>query len=171
MAKKIWVKACEGIPLNGEICWISKPVQLTKNSISIDTTIHSSIEKVWEAWTDPDIIIEWFGSDPNGKGLEAQLDVQPGGRFEVTFNDSDQAEHTCSGIYKEVEELRKLTFSWMWKSEPGAESFVTVLLYPQDKNTKMLFEHSNLDPASKHGYLEGWKSTFLKLERILTGKD
>lgn len=94
------------------------------SSVSIETTIHSSIERVWEAWTNPTLIMNWFGSDPNGKVLKAELDVRPGGYFEVTFQDSDLTEHTCSGIYDEVQAMSKLTFSWQWKSESGIESFI-----------------------------------------------
>jgi len=143
-------------------------MQTTDNAkITIETTINSPIEKVWNAWTDATLAINWFGSDPNGKGLRANLDVRKGGRFEVTFKDSDQTEHTCSGVYAEVLEPGKLSFTWMWKSEPGRESFVTVLLTPAGKSTRMLFEHANLAPGSKHDYLNGWTRTFSKLERLL----
>jgi uncharacterized protein YndB with AHSA1/START domain len=57
---------------------------------------------------------ELVWSDPKGKGLKAELDVRPGGYFEITFQDSDRTEHTCSGFYDEVRVLSKLTFSWQW---------------------------------------------------------
>jgi uncharacterized protein YndB with AHSA1/START domain len=137
------------------------------SSIFIETTFKSSIEKIWEAWTNPNVIMKWFGSDPEGKGLNAELDVRPGGSFEITFRDADLTEHTCSGIYDEVYVLRKLTFSWRWKSEPGVESFVILLLTPEGKSTRMQFEHKNLGSGSKHNYAKGWQNTFSKLERLL----
>ena len=136
-------------------------------SIFIETTFKSSIEKVWEAWTNPNLIMNWFGADPKGKGLKAELDVRPGGYFEITFQDSDMAEHTCSGIYNEVQVLSKLAFSWQWKNEPGAESFIILLLTTEGKSTRMQFEHKNLSSSSKHDYAKGWRSAFLKLERLL----
>jgi len=138
------------------------------SSIFIETTFKASIEKVWDAWTNSTQIMNWFGSDPKGKVLKAELDVRPGGNFEVTFQDSDQTEHTCSGIYDEVLPLGKLTFSWQWKSEPAVESFVILLLTPEGKSTRMQFEHKNLGSDSKHDYEWGWQNTFSKLERLLT---
>lgn len=129
-------------------------------------TINAPIENVWRAWTDSALVINWFGSDPYGTGVSATLDVRKGGKFQVTFKDSDQTEHTCSGVYLEVQEFRKLNFSWMWKSEPGVETFVTVSLVPAENATEMRFEHANLGAESKHNYLEGWRSTFLKLVQI-----
>ncbi|MGZ5190796.1 MAG: SRPBCC family protein [Flavisolibacter sp.] len=137
------------------------------SSIFIETTFKSSIEKIWEAWTNPNLILKWFGSDPNGKVLKADLDVRPGGFFEITFQDSELTEHTCSGIYEEVQVLSKLTFSWQWKSEPGVESFIIVLLTPEGKSTRMQFEHKNPGSGSKHDYVKGWQNTFTKLERLL----
>ena len=137
------------------------------SSISLETSFNSSIERVWEAWTNPIQVRNWFGSDPNGKVLEAELDVRPGGYFEVTFQDSDSTEHTCSGTYNEVQKPNKLTFSWQWKSEPGVKSFVIVLLTSEGNATKMQFEHKNLGSGSKHNYTKGWESTFSKLERLL----
>jgi len=141
--------------------------EITKDTVFIETTIHASVEEVWKAWTEPSVIMKWFGSDPKGEVLNAKLDVRPGGSFEVTFKDSDQTEHTCSGVYNEIEELSKLTFTWRWKSEPGVESFIVLLLTEKGKSTKMQFEHMNLGRGSKHNYVKGWQSTFLKLEQLL----
>lgn len=142
--------------------------KLNKDSVFIETTIHSPVEKVWEAWTNPGIIKNWFGSDPKGKVLSATLDVRPGGSFEVTFKDPDQTEHTCMGMYNEVKKFSKLTFTWHWKSEPGVESFIILLLIAEGKSTKMQFEHKNFGSGSQHNYIKGWQSTFLKLERLLS---
>jgi uncharacterized protein YndB with AHSA1/START domain len=137
-------------------------------SIFVEKTISSSIEKLWKAWTDPTLLMNWFGSDPQGKVLKAALDVRPGGGFEITFQDADLAEHTCSGIYDEVQPLTKLTFSWQWKSEPGVISFIILLLIAEGKSTRMQFEHKNVGSISKHDYAKGWQDTFLKLERMLS---
>jgi uncharacterized protein YndB with AHSA1/START domain len=143
--------------------------EIPEDSVFIETTIHASVEKVWGAWTEPAVIMKWFGSDPKGEVLSAKMDVRPGGSFEVTFKDSDQTEHTCYGIYNEIEKPGKLTFTWHWKSEPNAESFIVVLLIEEGRSTKMQFEHLNFGSGSKHNYVKGWQSTFSKLEQLLGG--
>jgi uncharacterized protein YndB with AHSA1/START domain len=143
---------------------------LDNDTITIETTINAPIKDVWKAWTDPALILNWFGSDPNGRGLKAELDVHPGGYFEITFQDSNQIKHTCSGVYVDVQEFSKLTFTWKWKSEPRVESFVSVALTPENNRTRMLFQHAHVGTASKHDYLNGWQTTFAKLERMLANK-
>lgn len=137
------------------------------DTIFIEHKFNAGADRIWKAWTEPLLIRQWFGSNPDGKVLDAEMDVRPGGRFEITFKDSDGTVHNCSGIYKDVQPNSRLTFTWMWKSEPGVQSFVTILLLPNDSNTMMQFEHTNVGYNSAHNYAKGWKDTFQKLEERL----
>ena len=143
---------------------------MNNDTVTIGVTISATVENVWKAWTNPALIFKWFGSDPDGKVIKAELDVRIGGAFEITFKDSDQTEHTCSGVYIDVQEFSKLAFTWTWKSEPCVESFVTVALTSESDFTRMLFQHDHIGTASRHNYLNGWQATFSKLERTLTNK-
>ena len=73
------------------------------NSIKIEQHFSASPQKLWQAWTDPEIVKLWFGSDPNGTGLDAVLDVRVGGAYAVTFVNSNGDEYTAQGIYQEIE--------------------------------------------------------------------
>ena len=139
-------------------------------SIQIERYFNAQPDAVWRAWTDPAIVSRWFGSDPAGKVLAAQLDVRSGGRFEVSFRDSSGIEHTCRGVYVEVEPGSKLSFSWSWRSEPGIESLVAVRLKPEGEGTLMQFEHARLVDGSAHDYAAGWRRTFEKLASVLSVK-
>ena len=141
------------------------------DTVSFDSLISASVQDVWKAWTDPDLILKWFGSDPDGEGLKATMDVRPLGTYEIQFRNSNLDEHTCSGVYAVVEECRQLAFSWEWKSEPGVESFVTVLFVPEGEYTRMYFEHAHVGNKSLHNYTDGWQGAFSKLERLLNPKE
>jgi uncharacterized protein YndB with AHSA1/START domain len=144
---------------------------MDNDAITIAIAINAPIEKVWDAWTDAAVVCNWFGSDPRGAVLAAKLNVYPGGSYEISFRDEDHTEHTCSGMYVDVQEHSKLTFTWTWKSEPAVTSFVTVALRAKDNGTLMQFEHRDIGTASAHNYLNGWKATFSKLEQLLAGKN
>jgi uncharacterized protein YndB with AHSA1/START domain len=137
-------------------------------SVQINRIFNVPPDAVWRAWTEESMVRRWFGSDPKGKVLSAKLDVRTGGRFEVTFADSNGTSHTCGGVYADVEPVSKFGFSWQWLSEPGVETFVTVRLEPREAGTLMRFEHARLFQASMHNYEVGWQQTFDKLERALT---
>lgn len=122
---------------------------------------------VWRAWTDVAIVSQWFGSDPAGTVFDAALDVRPGGAYSITFRDSSGLEHTARGQYRVVRPSQELSFTWTWKSEPDHETLVTILLDEHEGRARMRFEHSQLWAGSSHGYAEGWRSTFDKMERAI----
>jgi uncharacterized protein YndB with AHSA1/START domain len=140
---------------------------MDENKVRIETLLHAPVGEVWKAWTDRDTVLKWFGSDPEGSGLKARIDLRVGGQYEISFQNADQTQFTCLGEYSEVEEFHKLAFNWMWENEPGVISQVTVLLTPDGKATRMHFEHRDLGTASAHDYAPGWQRTFEKLRRML----
>ena len=138
-----------------------------EDAVIFDLQFPVTAAVLWNAWTNPVTILQWFGSDPAGEGCNATMDVRKGGNFSITFRDGDGTQHTCIGTYMYVDPLRKLHFSWQWKSEPGDRSFVTLLLRPAGDSTWMHFEHAGFGKASAHNYATGWQSTFSKLEELL----
>lgn len=137
------------------------------NSIKIERHFSQTPEQLWEAWTDPEIIKLWFGSDPNGTGLDAVLDVRVGGTYAVTFANANGDEYTAQGIYQIVELHKKLLFTWGWKDEPHIKEMVAVQFQPESTGTLMTFEHLDIDANTSHNYEKGWRTTFDKLEKAL----
>jgi uncharacterized protein YndB with AHSA1/START domain len=99
---------------------------------------------------------------------QADLDVRPGGRYTIAFHTPDGEEHRVSGTYEEVDEPRKLSFSWAWQSTPERVSFVTVRLQADGAGTLMSFRHERFfDVAARDGHERGWTATFEKLDRFI----
>jgi uncharacterized protein YndB with AHSA1/START domain len=140
----------------------------SNHSVRISWSFSQPPTKLWQAWTDPSIAKLWFGSDPNGKVLDAKFDVQVNGAFSVTFANSDGSEFTCLGIYKEIDPPNRLVFTWGWAEQPEVDELVTLQFRPVEGGTSMLFEQSNIDPKTGlHNYDVGWRRTFQKLEKAL----
>ena len=138
------------------------------HSVQISWNFPYPPAKVWQAWTDPAIAQLWFGSDPAGKVLAANFDVQINGAYSVTFANSDGTEFTCQGVYKEIDPPHKLVFTWGWADQPEVAELITLHFTPNEGGTLMLFEQSNIDPSTTlHNYEEGWRRTFQKLEKAL----
>lgn len=147
-----------------------EPSPMLSKSVRITWHFPLAPEEVWAAWTQPALVSQWFGSNPEGRVSSAVLDVRPAGGFEVTFLDADGTEHTASGVYREIEPLRRLRFSWSWKSEPGIETEITVSLISEPTGTRMEFEHGGHTRASSHDYDSGWRSTFAKMEQVIASR-
>jgi len=140
---------------------------MENDTVIIDVRFNAPVTKLWQVWTDPALILQWFGSDPLGKGISAELDVKAGKNYRITFSNSDGAQHTCFGTYQTVIKPQKLTFSWNWVSEPGVTSTVTVDFEEQGEHTLMHFEQAGIGTASAHDYIPGWQSTFEKLRKVV----
>jgi uncharacterized protein YndB with AHSA1/START domain len=133
------------------------------NKVVIERLFDAPVTLVWAIWTEPKFIKMWFGSDPNGTVLSADIDLSIGGRYKISFQDSDGTIHTAFGEYVELTEFSKLHCTWEWESEAGHVSHLIVELIPKGEKTLLILTHSNLNPNSIHGYTEGWNGTMNKI--------
>ena len=122
--------------------------------IIIEKVYNASIEKVWAALTDNDLMKQWYFNLVAFKpevGFEFQFSGGPDGRTYL---------HLCK--VTEVIAEKKITYSWRYDGYEG-NSFVTFELFPEDGKTKLKLTHAGLHtfPASnpdlaKHNFVAGW---------------
>jgi uncharacterized protein YndB with AHSA1/START domain len=102
--------------------------------------------------------------------ISANVDLSVGGRYTISFQDSDGSVHTAFGEYVEIIEFSKLRYTWEWESEAGHISEVSVEFIPQQEKTLSILTHSNLNPNSVHGYLDGWNGALDKIVKKIIDK-
>lgn len=122
-------------------------------------------ELVWQAWTRPEHLQEWFVPRP-WSIAECEIDLRPGGTFRVVMrNPEGEIQPSTPGCYLEVVENRRLV--WTDALGPGyrpsAEPFFTaiVTMEPEGSGTRYVARaiHGNPDNRKKHeemGFYEGW---------------
>jgi uncharacterized protein YndB with AHSA1/START domain len=76
----------------------------------LERIVPVSPEQVWAAWTQPDLLMQWFTPAP-WKTVTADLDVRPGGRFVTTMESPDGERFPNAGCYLEVQPNRLLVFT------------------------------------------------------------
>jgi uncharacterized protein YndB with AHSA1/START domain len=139
-----------------------------KPALRLTRHFNASPEKVWQAWTDPQALRQWFGPGEISSVPVAEIDLRVGGRFHVLMLTEAGEEHDVNGIYQEVVPLKKLRFSWYWKSTPERVSMVTITLKPAGKGTEMDFRHEQFfNEEARTGHEHGWTGSFKKLEAML----
>jgi uncharacterized protein YndB with AHSA1/START domain len=125
-------------------------------------------EQVWHAWTDPQALSRWFGPEDTESVIDAEVDLRVGGRYHIAFVTRDGERHDVSGVYREVEQTRKLVFSWAWRSTPERESLVSLLLEPDGDGTRLVFRHEQFfDETARDNHRRGWTGAFHRFERYL----
>lgn len=90
-------------------------------------TLKAPRRLIWECWTTPRHIREFFVPKPNSV-TACEIDLRPGGRFDTTFRVDGEMENR--GVVLEVVEGEKLvftdTYSAGWK--PASDPFMTAIL-------------------------------------------
>jgi uncharacterized protein YndB with AHSA1/START domain len=84
-------------------------------------------ERVFRAWTGPDLLMQWFRPGPGFTALIAEVDLRVGGRFRIgTQAPQDDRPRIATGVYLYVQPPEKLVFTWTWNHEPKTETLVTL---------------------------------------------
>jgi len=123
---------------------------------------------VWEEWLDADGMAEWMCPRP-ARPTKIELDPRPGGRLRIDVDD-EGFELSITGRYLELDEPRRLSFTWSCSNwQPPANSVVTVTLTPHgDEQTLMTIHHAKLPPNALDGNQNGWARISEQLEGWLT---
>jgi uncharacterized protein YndB with AHSA1/START domain len=97
-------------------------------------------ERLFQAWTDPDQIVHWWG--PKGfTNTIQELDLRPGGFWRLVMRGPDGAEYPNESVFVEIVEPERLVFRHL---DPVHEFLVTVTFEDLGGSTRitwsMLFE-------------------------------
>lgn len=120
--------------------------------VSLDFQYNCSIEKVWKALTDVEILSKWIWNN----------DFKPvvGHKFQFRAEPNEWWDGIVNGEVLEVEEPYKLSYTW---ASQGETTTVTWTLKESSNNTTQLhFEQSGFSEETKAypGALEGAKSSW-----------
>jgi len=71
-------------------------------------------ERVFDAWTQPEALTEWWSAGPSHRPGLAEVDLRVGGRYRLSMIDGDGVETIVGGEYVEVLRPARLAFTWSW---------------------------------------------------------
>jgi uncharacterized protein YndB with AHSA1/START domain len=129
---------------------------------------------VWQAWTDPKMLAQWFG--PRGFNSRVpELDPRVGGSLRIVMHGPDGNDYPMKGIFREVAAPERLVFSNIAIDNEGKhllEGLTTVTFSEQGGKTKMTLHTYavGLVPIAKQmlaGMEAGWTQSIDKLEELL----
>lgn len=106
------------------------------NELKITRIYDAPVKLVWEAWTDPAQVAQWWG--PRGFTLTTHSkDLRPGGMWHYTMHGPDGVDYENKTKYFEVEECAKLVYDHGGNDERAPLFRVTVLFSELKGKTKM----------------------------------
>ncbi len=111
--------------------------------VRITRIFNASPERMWKAHTDPDDLVQWWNDTKIDK-----LDVRVGGQWRFVSQGQDGQEHAFNGVFKELDEPKKITRTFEYEPYAGHIMVETVTFEPQaDGRTKQITvsKYPNLD--------------------------
>lgn len=140
---------------------------MAKPSLTIVRRIKASPQKLYDAFTRPELISLWWGPDA-GPVLHAETDVRVGGRFRIVFQTLDGETHEMTGAYRVVEPGRRLVWDTTWITFPERQSIVTIDITPIAEGAELTVHHAQLhDEEVRASHHQGWNGTLDKLQTLL----
>jgi len=135
------------------------------HELSLTRIIAASPDKLYRAWTEPELLKQWFAPSPFTT-TTAQLDVRPGGANLIVMRGPDGVEYPNHGVYLEIIPGRKLVFTDAFASAwiPSAKPFMTAVITfdaigeGQTRYTARALHWSAEDRETHEamGFHEGW---------------
>jgi uncharacterized protein YndB with AHSA1/START domain len=137
--------------------------------------INAPREKVYRAWTDPELLKQWFAPKPYTTPV-VEIDVRPGGSAYFVMRGPDGKDLPNRGVYLEVVPNAKLvsTDAYVKAWEPSEKPFMTLILTFEDEGGKTRYtarvRHwtvADREAHEKMGFHEGWGLCTDQLEALV----
>jgi uncharacterized protein YndB with AHSA1/START domain len=124
-----------------------------KTIITIEANIIASAEKVWNAFTDPEQIIQWNQASDDWHTTKAENDLKEGGRFNYRMEAKDGSMgFDFTGRYTTVNKYKLIEY------ELEDSRKVAIHLQPQSEGIKVIesFEAEQIHPVEMQR--DGWQA-------------
>jgi uncharacterized protein YndB with AHSA1/START domain len=147
-----------------------------KERLMVKRILSAEIETVFEAWTRPEVISQWFG--PEGFEVsKSDIDLSVGGKYLIEMHSPDGNSIKHFGEYLEIAHPNRLIFTWELDNQQcqGSEqltttTIVTINLMAIGRNkTELNLLHEKLPTQQAYdGHQFGWVSSLDCLEQFLS---
>lgn len=161
---------------------------MTASNFNIDPELDLVLERtidvpphlVWEAWTTPEHLKEWFVPRP-WTVSHCEIDLRPGGICRTVMRSPEGEDFDNVGSYLEVVENRRLVFTdtLLPGFRPAPNPFFTAIITLEphgEGGTKYVAYaiHGSAENREKHaemGFHEGWGTVLDQLVEYVKGWD
>lgn len=122
-------------------------------TITVETVVHSPVEKVWEYWTNPEHIKQWNNASDDWHTPYAENDLQVGGKFVSRMEAKDGSfGFEFSGVYDEVSMNESIAYTM------GDGRKVKILFLRQENDTRIIESFEAEETNTVEMQQAGWQA-------------
>jgi uncharacterized protein YndB with AHSA1/START domain len=155
-------------PAEHETATLTTP---SDREVRIERVFDSPIERVWEAFTDPNLVAQWWGR--GNKLVIERMEVERGGHWRFVEH-ADDGVNGFEGRYREVTPHERLVQTFEWDGMPGYVAVDTAVFEDLgDGRTKLvttsLFHTTEeRDGMLSSGMETGLNESYAALDKLLS---
>jgi len=138
--------------------------------LTLSRKLNAPVELVWEAWTKPEHIANWWGPDGFTNTIST-MDVKPGGEWNLVMHGPDGRDYDNKSVFREIVLHKKIVYEHV--SYP---KFIATIEFEEQGEATFITWHMLFASAEEFIQVvktfkadEGLKQNIEKLSRYLTG--
>jgi uncharacterized protein YndB with AHSA1/START domain len=138
--------------------------------VRIERVFNAPRERVWRAFTDPQLVAQWWGR--GNRLVIERMEVQRGGHWRFVEHGPDGV-HGFEGRYREVTPPTRLVWTFEWDGMPGHVAVDTVMFEDLGEgrtkvtNTSLFHTTEELEGMLSSGMEQGLAESYAALDRLL----
>ena len=150
--------------------YTSKVTTPTDREIHIERIFDAPRDRVWRAFTEPELLAQWWGR--GNKLVIERFELQVGGHWRFVEHGPDGV-HGFEGRFREVTPKERMVWTFEWDGMPGYPSVDTVLFEDLgDGRTKVIskalfFTTEERDGMVQSGMEQGLNQSYAALDALL----
>jgi uncharacterized protein YndB with AHSA1/START domain len=138
--------------------------------LHIERTFEAPIEKVFDAWTDADVLRRWLHVGSDWETPLAEVELLVGGRIRIVMRDpEDGAQYGARGEYLLIERPHRLVFTWTFDQHPDNPQLIELEFSEREGVTSVVMTNSGIGSDERWtSQQRGWQGCYDNLERALS---
>jgi uncharacterized protein YndB with AHSA1/START domain len=138
--------------------------------LELERLIKAPRERVFEAWTKPEQMVQWFAPKPFQLVI-SEMDFRPGGRFVMAMRGPNGEEFPFSGTYREIVPPERLLWNSEFADGPADQISTVVTFHSEGNRTRVHVRQTFhvMTPTIQHatrGAQQGWTMTLDQLQAL-----
>lgn len=133
----------------------------------ITRTYPASRERVFAAFTEPELLKQWWG--PAGFSLpEASVDLRVGGRYRFGMQPPQGDVMFLVGTFREIKRPERLVYTWAWENAPELATVVTIEFREAEGDTEVVVTQEPFPSDEvRQQHVFGWEGGLDRLSEVL----
>jgi uncharacterized protein YndB with AHSA1/START domain len=158
--------------------------EIKQKELVIRREFNLSLQKLWQAWTEPEQVMQWWG--PKGFTCPVcKIDFRVGGKYLFSMRGPEGKDNWSTGTYKEIIPMKKIVCTDSFSDKDGnvihateyglpgnwpTELLVTLVFEDIGGKSKLTLTHSGVPEEMQRQNQNGWEESLDKLDAFLSSK-